>query len=289
MSLPEGDDTQPHDEVPSVLYHYTTATGLIGIMTSRRLWATDILYLNDASELDYTFDLFRQALTESPLSSRLRLPALNMDPMEIIISAGTQVSKSVAHVCVASLCEDPDLLSQWRGYSHGTAGFAIGFKSRELVADGRLDLKQIEYSQRVHKKAIQSLVDEVDHEIDLTTPEGIKSAFDSKRWSALFVRVLGLASEYKHPKFNQEAEWRARSDRLLHKGMLIRETSLGLTPYVTLKVSDPDDKFALVSDIVIGPCREPELSERAVRSLLGATGLDQDAVNVVHSEIPLRT
>jgi hypothetical protein len=34
-------------------YHYTDAAGLIGILTSHRLWATDIRFLNDPSEGRY--------------------------------------------------------------------------------------------------------------------------------------------------------------------------------------------------------------------------------------------
>lgn len=39
--------------IPSVLYHYTSADGLIGIVRNQRLWATDIEYLNDSEELTH--------------------------------------------------------------------------------------------------------------------------------------------------------------------------------------------------------------------------------------------
>ncbi|GAF99954.1 unnamed protein product, partial [marine sediment metagenome] len=37
-----------------IVYHYTSLEGLIGIINSQRIWATDILYLNDASEFKYS-------------------------------------------------------------------------------------------------------------------------------------------------------------------------------------------------------------------------------------------
>ena len=48
---------------PDVLYHYTTAQGLIGITEAGRVWATDARYMNDSSEMVYTHELFRQRLT----------------------------------------------------------------------------------------------------------------------------------------------------------------------------------------------------------------------------------
>jgi len=41
---------------PDMLYHYTSSTGLIRIAESKKLWATNILYLNDSRELDHAMD-----------------------------------------------------------------------------------------------------------------------------------------------------------------------------------------------------------------------------------------
>src|SRR4051794_36310956 len=35
-----------------ILYHYTTQKGLLGIVESAEIWATDVQYLNDASEFN---------------------------------------------------------------------------------------------------------------------------------------------------------------------------------------------------------------------------------------------
>ena len=36
---------------PTILWHYTNLAGLIGIVERRKLWATDLRYLNDSTEL----------------------------------------------------------------------------------------------------------------------------------------------------------------------------------------------------------------------------------------------
>lgn len=35
---------------PPILHHYTTQEGLLGIVESKSIWATNIYYLNDAAE-----------------------------------------------------------------------------------------------------------------------------------------------------------------------------------------------------------------------------------------------
>ncbi len=46
------------------LYHYTSAEGLKGILEDRRIWASDIFYLNDWTELFLGRDAMIEHLTE---------------------------------------------------------------------------------------------------------------------------------------------------------------------------------------------------------------------------------
>jgi hypothetical protein len=43
---------------PSVLYHYTDAAGLRGIVESQTIFASDVEFLNDAQELLYARGTF---------------------------------------------------------------------------------------------------------------------------------------------------------------------------------------------------------------------------------------
>jgi hypothetical protein len=45
-----------------VLYHYTTADGLKGIVENDELWATSAYYLNDSTEIMYGYQLIDEAL-----------------------------------------------------------------------------------------------------------------------------------------------------------------------------------------------------------------------------------
>lgn len=48
---------------PSVLYHYTTQQGLLGIISDKEIWATHTQYLNDAREFRHALDIVKQELS----------------------------------------------------------------------------------------------------------------------------------------------------------------------------------------------------------------------------------
>lgn len=50
------------DRPQSILYHYTSLAGVMGIVRSKSLWATEIKYLNDADELIYLGKCIRSAI-----------------------------------------------------------------------------------------------------------------------------------------------------------------------------------------------------------------------------------
>jgi hypothetical protein len=47
---------------PKHVYHYTTIDGLTGILSSGKLWATDLSYVNDATEYVYADILIEDAV-----------------------------------------------------------------------------------------------------------------------------------------------------------------------------------------------------------------------------------
>jgi hypothetical protein len=49
---------EPAPESRETVWHYTNAAGLLGILRSNVLWATDAFFLNDAAEVTYGIDLF---------------------------------------------------------------------------------------------------------------------------------------------------------------------------------------------------------------------------------------
>ena len=50
--------------LPDVVYHYTSPRGVLGMMTDGSLWATDVRYMNDAQEFEYTVNVATPFLRE---------------------------------------------------------------------------------------------------------------------------------------------------------------------------------------------------------------------------------
>jgi hypothetical protein len=137
------------------LYHYTTAKGLHGIITSQYLRATNISFLNDAAERIHYFDRrlsavleravrhgfdelvkvpdslarieqnggYEKAVTESlnGLYSKIREITILFDEPYVVSFCGTKDPK---------IARD-GLLSQWRAYG-ADGGYAIVFDTNEL-------------------------------------------------------------------------------------------------------------------------------------------------------------
>lgn len=112
---------------PELIYHYTNASGLLGILDKGCLWCTHIRYLNDSQEFLHGLTIYRQVLTEladaqsgdrlSVQFARTALFRLGGENME------NRLLADAVRYFVASFSARNDDLSQWRAYG-GTVGLA---------------------------------------------------------------------------------------------------------------------------------------------------------------------
>lgn len=110
-----------------VLFHYTTAEGLRGVLSSGCLWATDVRYLNDTVEFEYG----RRLAIEKLLGIRERV-AFSSAHVREVSEAIQALERVKPRVFAASLAVGGDLLSLWRGYCRPRDAYAIGFDRRAL-------------------------------------------------------------------------------------------------------------------------------------------------------------
>ncbi len=57
---------------PEILYHYTTQTGLLGMVTSREIWASHMQYLNDVREFLHAIAVTKEELSKMALEPNLK-------------------------------------------------------------------------------------------------------------------------------------------------------------------------------------------------------------------------
>lgn len=290
---------------PELLYHYTDAVGLHGIVSSGEVWATDALYLNDATEFVYIFNLLEEELIAFERTEP-RPPEDALAVSELIrATATTQLSlmRDDVPCFVACFCEEKDLLSQWRAYSQGVGGFSLGFRRSVVESStagsnfGAFRFEPVLYDAMVQR---QSLQQGVLRAVEQYRDEIASGVVDDRLrvWQALVGGYFGTvgfnALLNKSPGFSEEREWRIIVR--VHRSA-VRDASLprfrpsprlGLVPYVPLNFLGDQLSRMPIAEIVIGPTPHPELVERSVRLLLAAQGYEEGEVEVTHSVIPLR-
>lgn len=94
---------------PEILYHYTSIEGLLGIIEKKEIWATHIMYMNDAQEFKLFIDLVKRDLEPLLKTDISTLKDLE-NQLDLVSIIGTQFN-----ICVASFSEVPDALDQYRG------------------------------------------------------------------------------------------------------------------------------------------------------------------------------
>lgn len=269
------------------LFHYTTAAGLLGILESSRLWASDLRFLNDSQEAVYA----RESVIE--VVRTMENPELAHGDWRTEIFARYQgfvideLVKGEFGVFVACFCESGDLLSQWRAYGQDH-GYALEIRVAALEnaianipsyppASG---LTKVRYGLG-SAVAITDKAREVVANFNLNHP-GVKAHYAALAVNALLAQV-------KHPAFSEEAEWRLvigleifDESRIAtgRASTLYRATPMSIVPYIEV----PLGQDAIVS-IRVGLGENMEVRAGGVQRLIRTLGVD---VEVTRSEVPLR-
>jgi len=290
-----------HPKTPRILYHYTTAEGLLSMLGSGHLWATDAAFMNDPQELRYGFDLLAEVASRQKNLQRTNLLKDLLRRINDVIQEKT----SSGRVYVVSFCQNGDLLSQWRAYGAFGGGYAVGLKTA-CLSGPRLQESE---PARVLRPVIYGR----DKQVRML-----------KGWLKTFVEsghmpggrvdyadLLTLFSDYlvtfKNPSYREEQEWRliqfgryvGSTKRRLTEGEVIWPTCFRvrkgqILPYVDLDLTGSSGRLhgkLPVNEIVCGPTIRRELGIKALSQLCDSLGFDcslaGEASRVVRTGRPL--
>ena len=294
----------PKRKAPDVVYHYTTAAGLQGIIDSASLWATDLAYLNDSTEMRYGLEIFQTELLKHISHFRAS---------DVLVSQMFDEAHLFERlrVFVNCFCEDGDLLSQWRGYS-GAGGYCVGLDAKATGArlvkngfSGRL-LVNVLYGpeaasmttkiwSRIMAEGMEPLLKQMIEVADRSSygPSDDDVELVAKAMyeigSPEVSRALILCSFLKHPAFEEEKEWRIIAPMQMLKldpnTIQFRQGYLGLIPYIKINLGDGDGRLP-IREVKVGPGSDQALRIQAVKLLLHTKGYSN--VSVTASEAPFR-
>ncbi len=256
--------------IPEILYHYTSQEGLLGIISSASLWATNISYMNDATEFHRPVGMLRDRLASEVerkayeakhfatrnASWSTAAEALARQTRELLIMVNKIAGTSI---CVTCFCEDGDLLSQWRGYASQGYGYSLGFRTatlRERTAPSGFVLGRCIYDPKLQAKIIDEALEY------LLRP----SAPDDERHRDL-LKVLKYVAFFKNHSFEQEQEWRLLSIQPVNlQQTQFRPGKSMIIPYTTIAIGDGNDSST--DRVCVGPCPHMQLSKRSVERML---------------------
>jgi hypothetical protein len=150
--------------------------------------------MNDSVEFEYTIKLANDIVAQ-------RTEKSIREEDEAILKDGLDHVRRMrlSNMCSVSFCEEPDLLSQWRGYSDEGTGYAIGFSSVALSSIGEGDPTNCIYERADQVKIINELINDVIAHEQLDDRNNALSG-------AFMIALTQFATFFKDASFKEENE-----------------------------------------------------------------------------------
>jgi hypothetical protein len=280
------------------VWHYTNGSGLVGILQSGQIFATQVACLNDSTETLYAQRLYKASLleVEKQYSDNQVVQSLFKHFATEFQDDSTTAASSPSKFFVACFTQKKNDLSQWRAYSDagGENGFAIGFRVGGLFGGNRLVVR-VNYDRDLHL-ALAGEVAEATVNYFLKGLEDDPSR-SSDTWAVEFFeawdeQIYGLSPIIKDPGFKEEDEIRIVHELQINElgeiQMRQKRTLLGRYVALNFGLRWVGRKLKLpVTCIVVGPSRHPAVSRVSVGTLLHQLGYEGVPVEI--STCPLQS
>lgn len=275
-------------DLPECVYHYTDAAGLIGMLNSGKIWATDYRFLNDRSEIVHTRmmlrDLINSKMRSSPDAIRSKFYAGILESDE---------KEQELDLFVFSMSEAADDLSQWRGYAREGEGFTIGFCASTVYqtsepATAPFGFARVEYDHGRQRSALERALQEMETElvrVVSTKPRSVDDVvLDAAYWFIWMTQ--SRAASNKHRSFRGEREWRilAFADPK-DVGSRVRASGVRLVRYAELVPQGKGKTKLPIKEIGIGPGFVGSEDIHAVKELCRESGY---SVKIYSADTPYR-
>jgi hypothetical protein len=269
---------------PDHLFHYTDLDGVKGIFTSRTLWMSKFTASNDISEILLAIEHFQHFVARTAAE-------VTKVEGEFLREAADQLEGfRRTNICLASFCEQHDLLSQWRSYGNDGRGIALGFNSKRLVElanRNALRLFRCVYDQGDHERIASDLVDALLGAFRASPPDGPQArAALIRQFNSMFLVVAPVIKDHR---FAEEREWRLVSNPVPfddpHMIAVLKgnQASVKLTVKLT---GDSEGMSNMIPRVTIGPTLDPHNVSDAIDVLSQRNGFHISDIAI--SEVPYR-
>jgi hypothetical protein len=285
-------------DLPRVLYHYTSVTGLSGIVSHRQIWASHFAFMNDPGELRHADEHIRGAVDS------MRDGAHGVGRVAIDRFLSGHPAERIYYdfdIFVACFSEDGDSLPQWRAYADDGKGYALGLdttyggRQEHPVPCGNhgtyaVDMYKVEYSAQRIVEQLRQFVQRLTNITEQCEQKGAPPAdLEFQAYRALRIRAAHDSIRHKHSAFEHEREWRMITigSTPNRRNRPCRGVPL---PFVALELTIDDDLLP-VHEVRVGPGHALRGTLNAARlgtaDLLSGKCMRTDTADMVLvSEIP---
>ena len=278
------------------LYHYTDQNGFMGIFINQELWATKIQYLNDKKEYTLALELAKKHLEELIKNAEKQENRALIAKLNYYIKSIPNIKDM--NICVSSLTENGDLLSQWRGYSNHLGGYSIGFNIFALepfINHQGFELAKCIYEPKEQEKVIKKMINELIEEFNSEVEPSHKMLIHYESGNHFTNRLAKIAPLLKDSSFAEECEWRIVST-VNFNNLEFRTGNSMLTPYfkIDLDSRKNQDFDRLIDEIIVGHTPHHELAISATKAFILkhfppiSGDYNECSIEVKQSRIPLR-
>lgn len=276
----------------NTLYHYTGIGALLGIVESRRLWASHAYYLSDSKEILHACDVLNTILSE-------KVEEFDAEEKEFVQQFAQWLETfrgNAFHIFLFSLSEERSLLSQWRSYTPHGKGVSLGFSPsilNHILKTPGFRIARCLYERPQHVELMNSLLEKMLVTFRQRLPHlDTSKSHPSQKYHGFLEdfrsELLQVLTIVKHSAFREESEWRIVSPyfpKYTVPVIRFREGASMLLPYIELELPAHDETQTLFDEVILGPSQDSNLSFSALSAYLSNKKVCNKTVN---SGIPFR-
>lgn len=267
------------NKAPDRLYHYTSGDGLHGILKTASLRGTNFAFMNDRSEFTYGVELIRDCLAVKAKG----LPDSGI--RRALVLAHKVLEAPPCDVYLTCFCEEPDLLSQWRGYGTPDSRYCVELEVGELPRAAAVSpVSSVIYDSDLHRAMLSTMIDiylMAMNDIAIEDEPAIRMAA-----SSVAIAALPVVTRFKDQVFHEEKEWRCVSVTWGSDCADVEFASSGggtMRPFKTLVHAV---ERLPIRRIIAGASRSERLAVRSAELMLRRFGYSD--VPVEASKVPLQ-
>jgi Protein of unknown function (DUF2971) len=278
-------------EPTGVVFHYTSLGAFMEIVRSGNMYATDIRFLNDSTEMTHALKLVREArdlrsgAVDTVSDAGGNIPSI-MDPSMpgmLLFDLDERLRGSSCYI--ACFTKQGNQLSQWRGYCPPRKGITIGFDAEDLRASA--EEQGFVLRECIYNPKAQTLIGDRLMNVLKFLPE----PHDAERMTQTYSAFQQIAAVLKHPRFAEEQECRLISKEWQwypSQDVKHREGRSMLIPYRLFKLPKDERGRLKVARVIVGPTQHEHETVLSVTQFLALNGAARFLKRVEYCDIPLR-